>query len=900
MLTKLPKGLFKGFTKLETLKLSNNLITDLHGDMFNGTKNLVHLTMYHNMLTKLPKGLFEGLAKLETLQLRNNLITDLHEDMFNGTKSLVYLTMYYNMLKTVPKGLFKGLIKLKTLKLSNNLITDLHEDVFKESKNLVYLTIYQNMLTRLPRGLFKGLTKLQKLKFSNNLITDLHGDMFNESINLIYLTMYRNMLTRLPSGLFKGLRKLQTLKIYYNNLISLEEGILDETIKLTELNLSYNNLTVLPSGLFKRLTELDYINLRRNNLGSLEEELFNETRELTEVDLSYNNLTILPIRLLKGLAKLESLQIKNNYLTMFPIELLEDLQTLRKIRIDENQIASIDEDLFSKTKELNYISIRGNKFNTVPKGLFRGLQELTHLFIYDLPLQSVHSTIFHDLINLEALDLGRVQFAQLNSDLFKGLHKLQILDLNGNKLTYLGNHVFKGLRDLETLLLHFNQLQSLELDIFQYTANLIFLDLSGNELTNIPNINNLIHLRYINLRENTLTMISISMFSGLKNRTETIVSQTEICECYVPPNTICTSLEVRSPYLTCDRLLSDTTLVILMWLIGLNALGGNTFVLIWRKGQPERNNVQSFILSNLALSDLLMGIYMLLIASADIYFGENFPMQAETWRSGITCRIAGTISILSSEASVFFVTLISIDRFINIKYPFSRRTLAKKSSIVAVLLLWLIAMTLGLIPSILAGRSFKFYDNSHVCVGLPLALIEMSNKSVSHERLNDDGFNYDSYSVHSQSLGEVPGLYFSTAMFLGLNCICYLIILICYVEIVRVVYKSSKRVGLNKEMREQVKMTAKVAAVVLTDFFCWFPIILLGILVQTKVLKLPPSVFAWCVTFVLPINSAINPYLYTIAQLISNYRSKNISKGGKKQRTLSLNMRESDHSSTTT
>ena len=28
--------------------------------------------------------------------------------------------------------------------------------------------------------------------------------------------------------------------------------------------------------------------------------------------------------------------------------------------------------------------------------------------------------------------------------------------------------------------------------------------------------------------------------------------------------------------------------------------------------------------------------------------------------------------------------------------------------------------------------------------------------------------------------------------------------------------------------------------------------------------------FAWCVTFVLPINSAINPYLYTIAAIINN------------------------------
>ena len=166
---------------------------------------------------------------------------------------------------------------------------------------------------------------------------------------------------------------------------------------------------------------------------------------------------------------------------------------------------------------------------------------------------------------------------------------------------------------------------------------------------------------------------------------------------------------------------------------------------------------------------------------------------------------------------------------------------------------------------------------THVCIGLPLNLIEMFNKNVSETKIDltaEARFFYYKYAVQSQSQGKVPGIYFASAIFLGLNLVCYLIILICYVEIILFAYKSSKRVGINKEMKQQIKMTAKVATIVLTDFFCWFPIILLGILVQTKVLTLPPSVFAWCVTFVLPINSAINPYLYTIAQLISDYRKE--------------------------
>ncbi|XP_072021876.1 relaxin receptor 1-like [Amphiura filiformis] len=251
-------------------------------------------------------------------------------------------------------------------------------------------------------------------------------------------------------------------------------------------------------------------------------------------------------------------------------------------------------------------------------------------------------------------------------------------------------------------------------------------------------------------------------------------------------------------------------------------------------------------------------------------------MQAETWRSGITCRFAGTMSILSSEASVFFVTLISIDRFINIRFPYSRRKLRKKALVVIVTLLWLVSLALATIPSFLAGAvSYKFYDISHVCIGLPLARVETFYKNVSEVRIHPDSlYWYTKHVVKSKSLGHVPGLYYATAMFLGLNGICYLVIAFCYGEIVRFVYKSSKRAGLNKDVKEQIRMTTKVAAIVLTDFLCWAPVILLGILVQIGVLTLPPSVFAWSVTVILPINSAINPYLYTIAALISNRRKQ--------------------------
>ena len=270
-----------------------------------------------------------------------------------------------------------------------------------------------------------------------------------------------------------------------------------------------------------------------------------------------------------------------------------------------------------------------------------------------------------------------------------------------------------------------------------------------------------------------------------------------------------------------------------------------------------------------------MGVYMLLIASADIYFDEQFPMQAEMWRSGITCRIAGTVSILSSEASVFFVTFISIDRFVNIKYPFSRRILTMKSSAVVVVILWITSLTLGVVSSSLAGQNDEFYANSHVCIGLPLSKLPKYNTQHLNWIWTCSGDTcYWKQPLETEYVGKETGMIFASVMFLGLNFFCYLVILVCYIEIVKAYFQSSERVELSPEMKEQIRLTDKVAAIILTNFACWFPIILLGILVQAGVLTLPADVFAWCVTFVLPINSAINPYLYTIDAVISKQRKK--------------------------
>ena len=71
--------------------------------------------------------------------------------------------------------------------------------------------------------------------------------------------------------------------------------------------------------------------------------------------------------------------------------------------------------------------------------------------------------------------------------------------------------------------------------------------------------------------------------------------------------------------------------------------------------------------------------------------------------------------------------------------------------------------------------------------------------------------------------------------------------------------------------KREIRMALKMGLIVMTDLLCWMPIVILGILVQTERITMNPTSYAWIVAFVLPINSAINPFLYALGHILSNH-----------------------------
>ena len=66
--------------------------------------------------------------------------------------------------------------------------------------------------------------------------------------------------------------------------------------------------------------------------------------------------------------------------------------------------------------------------------------------------------------------------------------------------------------------------------------------------------------------------------------------------------------------------------------------------------------VHSFLITNLALGDLCMGLYLLIIAAVDVSYRGVYFIYDVQWRTSPLCQLAGFLSTFSSELSVFTLT----------------------------------------------------------------------------------------------------------------------------------------------------------------------------------------------------------------------------------------------------
>ncbi|EDO46090.1 predicted protein, partial [Nematostella vectensis] len=274
----------------------------------------------------------------------------------------------------------------------------------------------------------------------------------------------------------------------------------------------------------------------------------------------------------------------------------------------------------------------------------------------------------------------------------------------------------------------------------------------------------------------------------------------------------------------CEDILGTDGLRACSWLVAIFATLGNGFQLIVLANSRRNSLMYRVLMSNLAVANFFMGIYLGMIATADACTYGEYQNHARAWQFGTGCNAAGFLSILSTELAVYTLTIITLERYYTIVHPLKNDMhLSIKQVGTLMTCGWLFALTLATLP--LVGISS--YQKVAVC--LPF------------------------------DVGNPVSTAYVTFLLIT-NGIAFLSVLFCYARM----YCSLGGARCSSAARVEGRVAKRMALLVLSNFSCWFPIALFGLIAiyGNPVINVPSSKFL--LVFIYPINAFTNPYLYAL------------------------------------
>jgi hypothetical protein len=141
-------------------------------------------------------------------------------------------------------------------------------------------------------------------------------------------------------------------------------------------------------------------------------------------------------------------------------------------------------------------------------------------------------------------------------------------------------------------------------------------------------------------------------------------------------------------------LLQSGVLRALLWTQAVMAVAGNLSVLVYRVVfESTRRRRASFpvLVTHLCLADLGMGVYLVIVGVADLRLRGHYLWQQGSWVDSAWCQVAGFLALVSCEVSSFIICLITLDRFIVLRFPLNNsRHVTWRMSWVLCGLCWLV------------------------------------------------------------------------------------------------------------------------------------------------------------------------------------------------------------------
>lgn len=114
----------------------------------------------------------------------------------------------------------------------------------------------------------------------------------------------------------------------------------------------------------------------------------------------------------------------------------------------------------------------------------------------------------------------------------------------------------------------------------------------------------------------------------------------------------------------------------------------------FKKKRPF-GKVNHVLVINLALADLLMGLYLILLGSESIAMEGAYCSKDKAWRTSTACNVLGSISVLSTTTSVLILLIMTSYRLYGILYPFKSQHSNYVNAVLFSIIAWVISAALG-------------------------------------------------------------------------------------------------------------------------------------------------------------------------------------------------------------